>query len=539
MRVLVKEGEAVLADLSFEDEEITIGSDSGCGIHLPDTRVSTRNAVIYPHDNGDWSIDSLDAENPILINGHKLTERFTLHHGDEITIQDFLLKIYLDQELDRHVVEDTRLTPEELARIKEFPLPAGSVVKRYFDPVTLTQDQLERVSRIGLEVFQCRDIHELVDVTLNLLLVQFNARVAWIGLRRQPKGELEVLAGKLPTGQPCPTTSVVELLQYRCTERGQHICIRKVRDQGEIGSAIGVPLTSPNGPLGMLYVDRRIKTKRFQIPDLDLMSALAAQVAAKLDALVQGQLQRHAEVTATEISVVHTIQAQLDPRHTPNFENMQLAAYSRSGQERPGDMYDVMKHPDTRTTAFLVGHVNATGALLALSLARLHATFRVAVLHSDPPHAFARELNWLMYDERDPSTVDALYLLVDPPTGKIRYCRAGKIGALIVNTRGEPRPLQAADSPSIGQIRDFKYIFHEECLAPGETLALYTRGVATCCNAQGERFSERRFIELVCDGFGQPPSQTIQDITYELTSFFEGGKHPDDITIVLLHRTEE
>ena len=128
MRVLVKEGEAVLADLSFEDEEITIGSDSGCGIHLPDTRVSTRNAVIYPHDNGDWSIDSLDAENPILINCHKLTERFTLHHGDEITIQDFLLKIYLDQELDRHVVEDTRLTPEELARIKEFPLPAGSVL---------------------------------------------------------------------------------------------------------------------------------------------------------------------------------------------------------------------------------------------------------------------------------------------------------------------------------------------------------------------------------------------------------------------------
>jgi serine phosphatase RsbU (regulator of sigma subunit) len=348
---------------------------------------------------------------------------------------------------------------------------------------------------------------------------------------------LEVLAGKLPSGQPCPTTPVIEMLQYRCTERAQHICIRKLRDQGEIGSAMGVPLTSPSGPLGMIYVDHRIKTKRFQIPDLDLFSAIGAQVAAKLDALVQGRLQRNAEVTATEISVVHTIQTQLDPRHAPPFENLQLAAYSRSGQERPGDLYDVMRHPDTRLTAFLLGHVNANGALLALSLARLHATFRVAVLHNDPPHAFGRELNWLVYDERDPSTVDALYLLIDPPSGKIRYCRAGKVGALIINVRGEPRALQAGDSPPIGQARDFKYAAQQETLAPGETLVLYTRGVATCVNVHGERFGERRFLELVCDGFGQPPSQTIQDLTYELTSFFQDGKHPDDITIVLLHRT--
>jgi serine phosphatase RsbU (regulator of sigma subunit) len=528
-----------LADLSFEDEEIAIGSETGCGIHLPDARVSPRNAVVIPQENGDWNIESLDTDNTILVNGHKLTERIQLHNGDEIAIHEYLLKVYLEQELERHVVEDTRLTPEELARIKEFPLPAGSVVKRHFDPVILTQDQLERVSRIGMEVFHCRDIHELVEVALNTLFVQFNARVAWIGLRRQPKGELEVVAGKLPTGQPCATTPIVELLQYRCTERAQHICIRKVRDQEEIGSAMAVPLTSPSGPLGMLYVDHRVKAKRFQIPDLDLLSSIGAQIAAKLDALVQGRLQRNAEVTATEISVVHTIQAQLDPRHAPSFENLQVAAYSRSGQEKPGDLYDVMKHPDTRTTAFLLGHVNATGAMLALSLARLHATFRVAVLHNDPPHAFAREVNWLMYDERDPSTVDALYLLIDPRSGKIRYCRAGKLGTLIINARGEPRALHAGDAPPVGQVRNFEYAARQEVLAPGETLVLYTRGVATCSNAQGDRFGERRFLELVCDGFGQPPSQTIQDLTYELTSFFQDGKHPNDITIVLLHRTDE
>ncbi|GMV98309.1 MAG: SpoIIE family protein phosphatase [Phycisphaerae bacterium] len=537
MRVLVKEGEAVLADLSFEDEEVCIGSETGCGIHLPDMRVSPRNALLTPTESGDWMIEPLDPDNAVLVNNHRLTERTQLRNGDEIALHEYLIKVYLDATLERHVIEDTRLTPEELARIREFPLPAGSVVKRHFDPVTLTQDQLERVARIGLEISHCRDIHELIEVTLNTLLVQFDARVSWIGIRRQPQGELEVLAGRLPSGQPCGPTPVVELLQYRCVERAQYICIRKVRDNPEIGSAMAVPLTSPGGPLGMIYVDHRVKAKRFQIPDLDLLSAIATQVAAKLYALVQGRLQRNVEISATEVSVVHTIQAQLDPRHAPQFDNLHLAAYSRSGQDKPGDVYDVMKHPDTGITSFLVGHVNASGALLALSMARLHATFRVAMLHNDPPHAFARELNWLMYDESDPSTVDALCLLIDPPSGRIRYCRAGKIGALIINNRGEPRPLQS-DHPPIGQSRHHQYDGRTEQLGPGETLVLYTRGVATCVNAQGERFGERRFLELVCDSFGQPPASIIQDLTYELTAFFADGRHADDITIVLLRRTE-
>jgi len=539
MRVLVKEGDALLADLSFEDEEITIGSEPGCTIHLSDLRISPQNALIAPVGEREWRIENLDSENRVVVNDHVLTEPILLQNDDEVVLYDYMLKIYLEAELDRHVLEDPQLSAEELARIKEFPLPAGSVVKRHFDAVTLGMKQLDRVSRICLDIFYCRDIHELIDVTLSVLLHVFRARVGWIGLRRQPQGELEIVGGKLPSGQPCDTTPIIELLQYRCIERQQHICVRKVRDQEAIGSAMAIPLTAPSGTLGMLYVDRRRRARRFQIPDLDLLTVIGGHVAGKLDAIVQERLQRSAAVSTTEISVVHSIQAQLDPRISPALKNLQMAAYTRSGQENPGDVYDVMEHPDSEITAFMVGHVNATGASLALSMARLHSTFRVGFLHNDPPHALARALNWLMYKEKEPSTVDAVFLLIDPPSGKIKFCRAGKIGALIVNIRGEPRALQGADAPPIGQVRNFEYLSRVEKLAPGETLALYTRGVASSTNAQGQRFGEHRFIELLCDGFCQPPASTIQDLTYELTTFFADGRHPDDITMTLLHRVEE
>lgn len=539
MRVLVKEGETVLSDLSFEDEQVIIGSEPLCNIHIPDYRVSGRNGRMAL-DDGEWVVESLDYSNPIRVNNHILTEQVKLQNGDEITLHGYLLKVYLDADLDRShseksIREDLQLSTEELARIKQFPLPPGSVVKRSFDPLTLPMSDLARNSRVTIELAGCPDIHELMDVSLNLLLKVFAAKSAWFGMRRRPEGELEVIASRLPSGQSSGDNPIIELLRYRCLERLQYICIRKVRDQADIGSAMAVPLPAEAGTLGMIYVDRAIRAKRFQIPDLDLLSLIASQIAAKLDLILHQRQQRSAAVSTTEVSVVHAIQAKLDPKSVPSFKNFQLAAYSRSGQERPGDIYDIMKHPDSEIAGFLLGHVNGTGAGLALSIARLHSTFRVGFLHNDPPHALARMLNWLTYDEKDPSPVDAICMLIDRLTGKIKFCRAGKIGAFIVNARGEPRSAQGPDAPPIGQVRNFEYTSKSEQLAPGETLALYSRGVATATNAQGERFGEKRFIELVCDGYCQPPATTIQDISHELNGFFENGKHPDDITIVLLN----
>jgi sigma-B regulation protein RsbU (phosphoserine phosphatase) len=160
----------------------------------------------------------------------------------------------------------------------------------------------------------------------------------------------------------------------------------------------------------------------------------------------------------------------------------------------------------------------------------------VGFLHNDPPHALARALNWLMYDEKDRSMVDAMFLLLDPPSGKIKYCRAGKIGGFLISNLGQPRALQGAEAPAIGRVRNYEYVSRMEQLSAGETLVLYSRGVATAANKDGERFGENRFIQVVCDGFAEPPATVIQDITHELTSWFADGKHADDITVVLLHR---
>ncbi|HOA74511.1 MAG TPA: SpoIIE family protein phosphatase [Phycisphaerae bacterium] len=533
MKLIVKRADQTLSEQTFEDD-FTIGSQADCELCLEGPDVGGLVARIALDGDDQWRVESLDPDSPVLLNDAPLTERRKLVNNDVLAVGSYEIHVNFADEEEESASDEPPLSPEELAKIKQYPLPPNAVVKRHYEALNLSPEQLERVARMAVHLGACRDVHELVDAALTMLMEAFSARMAWIGVRRKPVGELEVVAGRTPSGHTTASTPVLDLLQYRCLERAQHICVRKIV-QGDISTAIAVPLRTTAGNLGVIYIDRRRGAKRFQIIDLDILSALAGHVAAKLDAMFQARQQQSAIQSAAEIALVHSIQTLLDPKGAPAWRNLQLAAYGRSGQDNPGDVYDIMTHPDTNMSAIMLGHVISKGASLALAMARLHSTFRVGFLHMDPPHALARTLNWLMYDEKDPANVDALFLVIDPATGKFRYTRAGRIGGFIVNTRGEPRLVSGADGPSMGRIRNYEYISKIDQLAPGETLALYTRGVATAVNAAGERFSEKRFIDLVCDGFGQRPSQTIQDITDELTSFFNGGKHPDDISIVLLH----
>lgn len=532
MHVVIRQSEQVVSEQAFDSDEITVGLGDGCELRLDGEGIASEVARITQDGDEQWRIEKLDAAADVFINDEPLTERRVLINDDVLKVGEFELNFTL---IDTAPLPDEPpLSAEDIAKIKEYPLPPTTIIKRHQEELSLSAMQLERVARMSVALSAARDVNELVEASLEMLVEAFDARMVWMGVRRNTSGELDVVAGRTPAGHSTAETDLLETFRYRCLERGQHICLRKITEGG-IGSAMGVPLRTPAGNQGVIYIDRKRGVKRFRLQDLETASALACHIAAGLDSLFQERTQRTAQQSAAEIDLVHTIQAILDPKGGPTWKNFQLAAYGRSGQENPGDVYDIMVHPDNNMPAFMLGHVNATGASLALSMARLHSTFRVGSLHMDPPHALARTLNWLMYDEKDPATVDAFFMLLDPPTGKFRYTRAGRIGGFIVNGRGEPRLVSGADGPSIGRIRNYEYVSKIDQLLPGETMAIYSRGVATATNVDGEKFREKRFIELVCDGFGQRPGQTIQDITDELTPFFTQGTHPDDITVVLLH----
>ena len=75
-----------------------------------------------------------------------------------------------------------------------------------------------------------------------------------------------------------------------------------------------------------------------------------------------------------------------------------------------------------------------------------------------------------------------------------------------------------------------------ETIEPGESLVVFTPGVTTAKNSKGETFGEERFVNILCDGFGQLASNMLKEMLSDLRNFTEGGLQPDDITMLLAHR---
>ena len=75
-----------------------------------------------------------------------------------------------------------------------------------------------------------------------------------------------------------------------------------------------------------------------------------------------------------------------------------------------------------------------------------------------------------------------------------------------------------------------------ENLESAESLVVFTPGVTTAKNAKEETFGEERFVNILCDGFGQLASSMLKEMLTDLRNFTEGGKQPDDITVLLAHR---
>ena len=533
MQVVVHDGHEVIRNLKFEDSAVKIGSHSSCGVYLPDMRVAMQQVVLVPIPGGGWLLDPVDLTHRTILNGRQITGRMDLEHGDEIIISDFLLKVFFEHQTDVKFAKT--VTTEEVAKIRQYPLPPGALIRKQNDPFTIPPGDERRLARFAAQLRECTDIDKLMEVTLRSLLEHFSARLVWFGARRQDYGRLEYVEGRTAEGTTTAEPPDLETYTYRCLERTQFLVIPRT-DHESTQAAMAAPLVSQRGRLGVLYVDSKPESVVYDLGHLDVLCFYASLVAVQLESIVQERIRLQEAIRAGEMSFVRELQARLDPTSVPQWDRLQFAVYCKPGLDHTGDVYDVMRMPNGLAT-FFVAHVNASPTRTALALVEMQAAFRVAALHGDPPHVFLREMNWLLTGDRRECTASCCTIVANPKTGAAEVATAGDIGAIVVNDCGEHRDLVDRAVPELGTLKNFAYTSSPLRLLPEETIALYTPGSYSVCDEHARALGQDRLVDALCDVFGISASDALNNLLGDLGSFFKHGRQPDDITLVFVHRT--
>jgi serine phosphatase RsbU (regulator of sigma subunit) len=90
--------------------------------------------------------------------------------------------------------------------------------------------------------------------------------------------------------------------------------------------------------------------------------------------------------------------------------------------------------------------------------------------------------------------------------------------------------------PQVGATKEHVYESAAGRLQEGETMVIFTPGCLTVTDRAGSPLGAERFLDSVADSFGQAASVALSDLLSDLKAFFQEGRQPDDITIMVMHR---
>jgi DNA-binding transcriptional regulator YdaS (Cro superfamily) len=370
---------------------------------------------------------------------------------------------------------------------------------------------------------------------LRAVLRTFDARCAWVGIRKTDQGEFDWTLGLAHTGQSCDRPPLSEMMQSRCLAHTQYLCVPESPAKS-VGSAMAVPMVCQSGNLGMLYVENDSGAAAYDQAALDALSSMACCVARPVENVLRKVATKRRVTATTEHTVARATQDAVTPKALPQWDELQVAVYRRAGSARCHDFYDVMQLRD-KTASIVIARPGVRGELLSRYFAELRAAFRATALYSEPPHLFARALNWIIFEGDARHTIDLACVSVAPKTGKVRYCIAGKDVHLgRIHADGTCEMITPEAAPPIGQTRGPAFTSQTFDLASGDTLVLATDGINTARNASGDVFGWDGLKDNLCDGLGDTPSHMLSEFASDLADFLEGGDCTDDLTVLLVQR---
>ncbi len=306
--------------------------------------------------------------------------------------------------------------------------------------------------------------------------------------------------------------------------------------QGRAFLSVPIVYAAPGGAsrcVGVINLTDRIGGDRFTPGDRKLLSAVASQIGvavenARLVLRDLGQQRlRH------ELELAHDLQLKLLPPISVLHGDAAVAVRCVPADSVGGDFYTFTRLGRGRVGVML-GDVASHGFPAALVMALVMAAAGIHAAGAGSPGETLTSLLDSLSTELTSTEMyfSAFYGVLDPMAGRLSYANAGHPYAFRVPRSGAPERLEAT-APPIGLGREGSIGGREvPWSVDGDLLCLWTDGVVDGRNAAGERFGERRLLDVICARRTESEDAILAAAFAELEAF--GAASADDRTLMVM-----
>ena len=306
-------------------------------------------------------------------------------------------------------------------------------------------------------------------------------------------------------------------------------------------SVLCVPLiTQESRRLGVIQIDRFRQGAGYRVEDLQLLTALALQVAVVLENVeLHGQLLRE-ERLHQELALAREIQQGFLPRQVDGLPLGDLEILGRvfPARQVAGDFYDYFPAGDR--LAFFIGDVSGKGMPAALFMVAVRTLCRGLVKDGGSLSQTLTRLNAALADD-NPSCmfVTLAHGLYEPATGVLRFAAAGHPGPILRRGNGRVEDVPNPSGRLLGYGKEDLDLHESELtLAPGETLVFVTDGILEARSPVDRSLYGRERCRDMVAGF--LPKMSLEECALKAKMTIEhhtGSKElQDDLTLLMLRR---
>jgi len=246
-----------------------------------------------------------------------------------------------------------------------------------------------------------------------------------------------------------------------------------------------------------------------------------------------------------DLEIAREIQQWLVPSEPPKIPGVDIAFATRPQNTVAGDYYDAFLRPalsaSAKSPSLLTVVADVAGKSVPAAL--LMATFQsgLRTLSATPAsldeivvgldrYARAHSLEGRRF-------TTAFLAEIDPENWAMRYVNAGHNDPILRRASGQIERL-ASGGPPFGiplfTDSEIAYVSGSIQLLSGDTLFVFTDGVAEAINERGEEFGEARIVSSITSSPGETAQAILNRVMSDVNSFVGYARQHDDITALVL-----
>lgn len=259
---------------------------------------------------------------------------------------------------------------------------------------------------------------------------------------------------------------------------------------------------------------------------------------------VQEYIEKVSTVTAekerigAELNVATQIQSNMLPSIFPAFpgyKEFDIYASMDPAKEVGGDFYDFFLVDDDHL-ALVMADVSGKGVPAALFMVIAKILIKNQAQTGASPKEVLETVNNQLCENNDADMFVTVWLgIYEISTGTLRAANAGHEFPAICRKDGQFELYKDPHGLVIAYVEDFQYKEYELHLDSGDTIFLYTDGVAEATNAENELYTTDRMIAALNQNPAASPKELLVQVRRDIDGFVKDAPQFDDITMMAFH----